>query len=298
MSLNWGAYFQRGMSLKRCNWVDHYGYGDRHERNEAHDAGATTSIGARYTGGAVLAHAWAGSSRALRPHSEPGAPLWLCSSGAAREGAGAALLGAHDRLLAATDRTPGEAGGNGQDTAHALRAAAPRVHSHLHRGGCASVGRDRRASRHHRRTGHQAPDAPRGRDLCRPALRATTGDLGGASVQPSSAERLREPPPVLEQDALASGRHRGTQSARARGQCGVSAYRQRAPGRSGRGEGLVSHQRGGLRHAVADRGDLREDQRSLSDAGARSHPGSNALRCLGHSRRQWLAVTSTTRWRN
>ena len=43
MSLNLGVDFQGGMSLKRFN-VDHWRHGERHERNEAHDAGAGASV--------------------------------------------------------------------------------------------------------------------------------------------------------------------------------------------------------------------------------------------------------------
>ena len=40
MSLNWGAYFQRGMGLKVRVWVDHLTEGDRHERHSTNDRGA------------------------------------------------------------------------------------------------------------------------------------------------------------------------------------------------------------------------------------------------------------------
>ena len=37
MSLNEGVYFHGGMSLRRCDWVDHPEHGDRDERTKADD---------------------------------------------------------------------------------------------------------------------------------------------------------------------------------------------------------------------------------------------------------------------
>ena len=47
MSLNIVAYFQRGMSLNADKGIDHVRHGDRHERSEVNDVGATAGVSGR-----------------------------------------------------------------------------------------------------------------------------------------------------------------------------------------------------------------------------------------------------------
>lgn len=48
------GFIQRGMSLNADKGIDHVGHGDRHERSEADDAGATAGVSGRYSRGRVL----------------------------------------------------------------------------------------------------------------------------------------------------------------------------------------------------------------------------------------------------
>src|SRR3972149_4531803 len=132
MSLNWGTYFQRGMSLKRSDWVDHSGHGDENEGDATLFAGAITGFSGRNGGGAVFARR--GRGRALRAPRGGARALWLPAAGAQAQGSGAALLGAHDGLFAPA----GEAGTLPRSNPSNRRRGSPhiaRISVGVHAGG-------------------------------------------------------------------------------------------------------------------------------------------------------------------
>ena len=146
--------------------------------------------------------------------------------------------------------------------------------------------------------GHQAVDAarlPGVRGM--PATSGLAGDLGGAPVQPARAGRLPGSAAGLDQDPAAQGVPIGERRAPApEGAAGLHPHRQRASGRSGRAQGRLSHQRGGLRDAVRAGGHLRAHQRGVPAAG---DPAAARRTSLSRS---WAFMpttarsTSTTRW--
>ena len=105
MSLNEGTYFQRDMSLKRNDWVDHSGHGDRHERDATLYAGAVAGFCAGNRAGAVRARR--GRGRTLCAYRGGAQALGLPAARAQGEGSGAALPDPHHGLLAPAGDTAG-----------------------------------------------------------------------------------------------------------------------------------------------------------------------------------------------
>ena len=96
MSLKGEWCFQRGMSLSEGKRIDHSGYGDRHEREEAGNAGPVTWISSGDFGGRISRMR---TGRRTPPSHRSGAQaIWLWLARASGQGTGFALLGAHDRL--------------------------------------------------------------------------------------------------------------------------------------------------------------------------------------------------------
>ena len=98
--------------------------------------------------------------------------------------------------------------------------------------------------------------------------------------------RLPQPARGADQDtADEDARDRRAQGAGARGPSGLHPHRQRPPGRPGRHQGAVPHQRGGLRHPVAGGGQRAGHLRGASAQRDRADAGAVPVRDPGLSRR-------------
>jgi hypothetical protein len=183
MSLNMGAYFQGGVSLKARVWVDHCPHGDRHERSAAQNGGAIARLSQRHTGCTVPVHRR--RYEALRVHRGGSQAPVLPPPRACRQGCGVALSRTPHRLLPPAGDQAGapfaRRGSAGQALFGTPRWLCPQVHHH--RRGLARG--DRRPARHAIRACHEIPHATPFRGVRGWALWAACQHLGCALVQPA-----------------------------------------------------------------------------------------------------------------
>ena len=97
MSLKVVAYFHKGMSLNADKGIDHVRYGDRHERSEVNDVGATAGVSGRDDRDRVLGR-WAGR-QPIPAHRRGPQPVWLQAPEEAGQGIDPALLHVHRSKL-------------------------------------------------------------------------------------------------------------------------------------------------------------------------------------------------------
>ena len=157
MSLNGGTSFQGGMSLSEGKRVDHREYGDRDERTEVGDAGATTRISGGDGRGRLLR--MRSRRRTVPTHRSGAQAFWLWKPEAGGEGRGAALSGKDDGLLPTANDAPGDAISGDGSAEEILASASAWFCPALHRSGCCPAGRDRQSAQHALRPFDSASDA-------------------------------------------------------------------------------------------------------------------------------------------
>ena len=139
--------------------------------------------------------------------------------------------------------------------------------------------------------------------MARPATSAWP-TLSAAHCTTCAAQRL----PTERRDWTKTGaaQHRRASRAHPRRPARLHPHRQRASGRSGRGQGRLSHQRRGLPDPMGAGGHLREDQRGLPAAGAQGLLDGFPFRILGfhadngseYINHRWPSCSTNCAWRN
>lgn len=246
-------------------------------------------------GAGVRGRQWRGRVSGRRPGREVRlrrtdvAASGLRAAEPSRQGTGQAISAPVDRVgprpVNAFDRA---LCGKGFSDGDAVSAA--QVHRALHRSRRAPAGLRGSSSWDVERACHAAHPAAGVPRASHRSLPAIGGDQCGADLSLSQDRRVSQTPHQLPTHAAHTDPHRRTPQARSEGTAGIPARRHRAPRRSGRRQGLVSHQCGGSSHAVAGGGGHTAHLRSLAIAVVGSHAGAVPVPHPRFSFRQWQRV--------
>ena len=172
------------------------------------------------------------------------------------------------------------------------------VSDQVHQPGCGAAGGSRPGARLAERAGDGAHPRTGVRAVRQGRVCAPGGAFGVAPVQPEGERALPQAGGAVEADATERHTDRGAAQTRSARTSGLCAGRHRAPGRLGRSEGGLSHQRGRCGDAVAGGGVCGTDHRAAYVTSAGSDAASVSISDPGLSLRQRQRVCEPRRCGN
>src|SRR5712692_4384669 len=180
---------------------------------------------------------------------------------------GASVRGEDDRVEPGADDASVHLVLGGRRGEAARLPAAP-FRTAVYAGGHRPAGGGGRGPRDTERAGDVQASRAGPLQLRRRAIPAFGANLGGAVVPAAVESPLPRAAHQVSGDSADAGVHRRAEKTGAAGAARIPAHRHGASGRPGRGQGGVSHQRGGRSYAMGGGGGSGADQRSLSHTGA------------------------------